>query len=95
MIGMVALAEVQANLEAVHMRHLHIQYHQVGWVGLHLGQRLAAVGRDARRIACVAHHFRHHGGELGLVIDDEDAGGHGLSALWSGPHPDPRRAMRA
>ena len=70
------LAQLAADLEAVHLRHHDVEDDQVGLVGLDLLQRLTAVigGLDLESFLGEV-----EAGELDdipLVVDDQDFGGH-------------------
>ncbi len=72
--------EAPAHLEAVHVRHHHVEQHEVAFGALADRQRLGAVRR--------AHHVEIFGGELRLeqaqvrrhVVDHENPGGHRRSS---------------
>ena len=71
--------DATADLQAVHLRHQHVQDDQVRAVGLETAQAEQAVVGDGHREPLVAQRGGEHGGEAPIVVHDEHAANHRTS----------------
>jgi hypothetical protein len=72
-----------AYLVAVHLRHHHVEQHEVGRAGVDLLQRLAARARGGDFVPLDAQRIGQQFRVQRLVIDDQDPGGlHVYGAWW-------------
>ena len=72
------LADARAGLEAVHPGHAHVEQHEVEGRRLqHLEGGLARLGAGALE-AVLGQEVEQAARDVGIVVDDEDAGGSGV-----------------
>jgi hypothetical protein len=84
-----ALPELAGHLEAVHVRHHHVEHDQVGTVLLGLGERRRAVRRGHHVVPGEPQRRAEQVADRRLVVDDQQAGccARGAHADTMPPHP--------